>query len=106
MHILTREKYLNESELQLLVCLLAKYPCRDTLLLELLLATGARASEILSLKKSDIDLKDNTIFIKSLKGGIPREMPIKSFMASNNLLVRLKDYMAKLKTDLLFPISL
>ena len=58
-----------------------------TLIFELLIFTGARKSEILDLKISDIDFEDNLIFINHGKNDIQRELPI-----DNSLSKKLKEY--------------
>lgn len=45
----------------------------DRALIEFLLATGARVSEVVNMKKSDIDFKDNTVNIRDGKGGKDRK---------------------------------
>ncbi len=51
---------------------------RDALLLLIAMNTGARASEILNLKRSDFHKK--SIFIRGLKGSNDREIPIPDFL--------------------------
>ena len=51
------------------------------LIFELLIFTGARKSEILNLKITDIDFKNNLIFINHGKNDIQREIPIDSVLS-------------------------
>lgn len=73
---------------------------RDDLLIELALATGARASELLLLTKSDINTTDGTLHIKGLKRSYDREMPIE-----DTLFNKLCTYAQNLDGDKLFSIS-
>ena len=83
--MLTRDKYLSDSEmgslLKTLDFLEPKY-LRDVTLLRLLIETGARCSEILALKFSDIS-QDKTILIRGLKGSRDRELPIRDKLYNN-----------------------
>jgi integrase/recombinase XerC len=77
---LNKTKYLLEPEYDELARLLEKYRDsseRDVLMIELALKTGARASELLGLKKIDLNAFDETIFIRGIKGSNDREIPVK-----------------------------
>ena len=50
---------------------------RNVLLIETALATGARASEILSITKQDLNPETQTVFIRGLKSSNDREIPLK-----------------------------
>lgn len=95
---ITHKKYLSESELIYLKSMLAKHSSRDTCLIELILATGSRASEALNIEFSDLDQASCTVFIKGLKGSLNRTIPI-----SKNLMARLLGL--KNSTPKLFNIS-
>jgi integrase/recombinase XerC len=78
-YALNKTKYLLEPEIEQLETVLEKFREKDprnTLLLELALRTGARATEILNLKKSDINSFEQTVLIKGLKGSSDREIPL------------------------------
>ena len=49
---------------------------RDRAILELLYATGIRTTELCNLKVTDVNLKDQTLFIDKGKGNISRLVPI------------------------------
>jgi integrase len=53
---------------------------RDKLMLRLALSTGIRASELVSLEKTNLVHHTNSIFINALKNGIDREMPLRAKM--------------------------
>lgn len=55
---------------------------RDVTLMYVLLYTGARATEALRLRPSDLNLHDETIFITGLKGSNDREIPVPSWLFS------------------------
>ncbi len=74
---LTRDKFLQDSELTHLRGLIGAYPCRDTLLLDLAVSTGARASELLNISVSDINHEFQSVYIKGLKGSRDREVPLR-----------------------------
>jgi integrase/recombinase XerC len=68
-------------------------------MIELALSTGARASEVLAIKSTNLNPEDNTVFIKGLKGSMDREIPLHP-----ELFNRLLSY-SKQVEDKLFPIS-
>jgi len=97
---LTRDKFLTDDEVdELRVGLQSHSNKRDALLIELALATGARASELLAIKKSDLVLRDKAVYIRGLKGSDDRQIPIPP-----KLLARCLGLASK-SSDLLFPIS-
>lgn len=49
---------------------------RDLAILELLYATGLRRAEIVGLDLADVDLADETVFVRSGKGGRQRFVPL------------------------------
>lgn len=102
-YALNKNKYLLEPELERLESILTSYIDkneRDCLLLNLALKTGARAQEILNLKKSDMNPYDQSLFIRGIKGSNDREIPIKP-----DLYKRLEKYAQTVNSDSLFPIS-
>ncbi len=75
--MITRSKFLEPAELLELRNKLT-YTNRDHVMIRFALETGARASEILNLRQTDLYRDTNTVFIKTLKKGIPREIPVTS----------------------------
>jgi len=76
---------------------------RDYLLISLLAKTGVRISELLGIRKKDVDLEEGTILIKQLK---KREETYRKVFIPPELIPALSRYMAYLKPeDRLFPIT-
>jgi integrase len=78
---LSQKKYLLPGERQDLERILEKYKdsdFRNTTLLWTLLRSGARTSEVLGLTPADI--YNSFVFIKSLKGGKDREIPVPTWL--------------------------
>lgn len=73
---------------------------RNCLLLLLALKTGARAQELLNLRKSDLNKFDETILIHGIKGSNDREIPLQSVIFKKVL-----KYSQVIEGDLLFPIT-
>ncbi len=76
---LTPNKYLLPNEQAYLENLLTKYKVEDlrnTTMILLMLKTGARPSEILNLKWSDFNFVESSVFLKTLKGGKDRVIPL------------------------------
>lgn len=76
---MNHSKYLSTSDLALVHAVLDKYrlvDVRNILMFDLLLASGARASELLALRPLDLNPAERSIFIKTLKGGRVREIPL------------------------------
>lgn len=73
---ITKSKFLSKEEVEKIEGYFEKSPNRDTFILMFALLTGARASEILAVKKSDIDLKAKSVYIRGLKGSNDREVPL------------------------------
>ena len=102
-YALNKNKYLIEPELEKLNELLSTHLLsdqRNCLLLMIALKTGARAQELLNIKKSDLNMYDESILIRGIKGSNDREIPIKS-----DLFRTLKKYSESHDSKLLFPIS-
>ena len=104
---LTRLKYLLPDEVAQLYVILHKFEnssLRDVLLIRLALETGARASELLLLKPSDVNHDDKSLYIFGLKGCRDREIPLRA--ETYKLLVRLLALTSSpFTTDRIFPIS-
>jgi integrase/recombinase XerC len=78
-YALNKNKYLLDPEVERLektLFLNTNLTHRDVILLELALRTGARATELLELRHVDINLYDNTLFIRGIKGSNDRELPL------------------------------
>lgn len=100
---LNKTKYLLEPELQSLEYLLKKFETtdeRNVLLIELALKTGARAQELLNLRKQDINAYDETILIRGLKGSSDREIPL-----HRKLFERLLSWAQKAPGEVVFDLS-
>ncbi|NCN40977.1 site-specific integrase [bacterium] len=100
---LNKSKYLTDFEFEKLESLLNSFELKDfrnVLLLRLALATGGRASELLAIKKGDLDAHERTVSIKGLKGSRDREIPLK-----NHLFEQLLKQAASTPGELVFPIS-
>lgn len=54
---------------------------RDALLMLLGLYTGGRAQELLNICKNDFSKKDQTVFLRGIKGSNDREIPIPGWLA-------------------------
>lgn len=99
-----KQKYLNDHELSKFQEILSRYELtnpRDVSLLRLTLETGARASEILSIRISDLDPFDKTVFITAKKQGRSRLYPLSANLFSS--LIRLSEGLSG--DERLFPIS-
>jgi integrase/recombinase XerC len=86
--MLTSGKVLSREEQAHLVRLLRRtsqtgnlVELRDALLILLTLECGLRATEATRLRVGDFDPKLRTLFIRSLKGSSPRELPLRHGMA-------------------------
>lgn len=100
---LNKNKYLLQPEVERLESILNSYidtNARDCLALLLALRTGARAQEVLNLTKADLNLYDQSVFIRGIKGSNDREIPLRS-----DLFQRLKRFSENVPSDLLFDIS-
>ncbi len=103
---LNKNKYLLPPELEELKRLVQAHRSRDTrncLLLELAWRTGGRAQELLNIRFSDLNIHDQTVFIRGIKGSNDRELPLPS-----DFFKELFRYASPLKSgsdQLLFPIS-
>lgn len=82
-YAINKNKYLLEPEVQKLEGLLESSAAendRDTLLIWLGLKTGARATELLSLRKNDLNPYDKSVFIRGIKGSNDREIPLNRWL--------------------------
>lgn len=76
MYELTRDKYLLAEELIHLQALLDRTTGRDSTMLKLFLATGARGSEMAKVHPSDFTRSDLTVYIRATKSSRDRLLPI------------------------------
>ncbi len=79
MNELTRDKYLNDEELRNLNNTLQRNKdsdVRNCALLELMLVSGGRCAEILSLTRSDLNLVEVSVYLRGKKRSRDREIPI------------------------------
>jgi|ERR1035437_622056 integrase/recombinase XerC len=100
---MNKNKFLNSNELKQLEELLYKHLKDDTrncLLLLLAIKTGSRASELLAIKKTDLDKHNKTVYIRGLKGSDSLEMPLPT-----KLFNELYRYSNTVIGDFIFPIS-
>ena len=75
-----KSKFLSPKEITLLLETLKRLEPkheRDCLAIELLLETGARASELLQLEVKDLNDESMSVLLKGLKGSNDREIPLK-----------------------------
>lgn len=102
-YAINKNKFLLDPEYEHLELLLKKYIFKDRrncLLLYVAMYTGARATEILSLEKEDLNVYDQSLFIHGIKGSNDREIPLPDW-----LFELLEDYSQTLKGEKLFDIS-
>lgn len=87
---ITSDKVLTDAEVEQLLTTIKKYPCRDTLALELLLKTGCRATELLLIEPEDLNHIAKSVTIVGLKGSNTREIPLEEELF-NRLAAQCKD---------------
>ena len=78
-YALNKNKYLLDPEFNHLEMTLQRYKLkepRNCLAIQVALKTGARAQEVLNLRKSDLNPYDQSVFITGLKGSSDREIPV------------------------------
>lgn len=76
---LNKNKYLLAPEVDRLRKIVVDYMDRDQrncLIISLALRTGARAQEILNLQKVDLNVYDQSVLIRGIKGSNDREIPL------------------------------
>ncbi len=79
-YALNKNKYLLPFEVERLRSIIKSFEGKDPrncALLELGLATGARATELLNLQRSDLNEEDESVFIHGIKGSDDREIPLR-----------------------------
>jgi len=94
---LTFDKCLDDDEYEALVNTIKFAPItRDKIMIQLALATGARAQEILNIRKKDLMTKTKSVRVYGLKGSFDRDIPLRPELFSS---------LQNLPTEKLFPIS-
>lgn len=76
-----RVEVFSEAEMREIVTYVnhnSYFKVRDNLLIVTLIYTGMRASEIINIKISDIDFESKYLTIKRGKGGVVRDIPLRS----------------------------
>ncbi len=102
-YAMNKNKFLLDPEYDHLEILLKKYILsdrRNCLLIYLAMHTGARATEILNLKKEDLNVYDQSVFIHGIKGSNDREIPLPEWLFDF-----VEDYSKTTPGDELFDIS-
>jgi integrase/recombinase XerC len=80
---LNKNKYLLDPEYDRLVFILNSFLDKDRrncVLFFLALHTGARAQELLNLTPEDLNIYDEMVFIRGLKGSSDREIPLPKWL--------------------------
>lgn len=82
---LNRTKFLSDDEYDHLETFLRRrlggVETRDVLLILVAMKTGARAQELLNICRNDFSHKDQTLYIRGIKGSNDREIPIPDWLA-------------------------
>lgn len=98
---LTGRKYLAPDERDRLEALLKRHRDeRDAILIELALATGARASELLAIRVTDMNIYQKSVFIEGIKDSNDRTIPLRP-----DLYIRLERLAKKAQGPLIFDIG-
>lgn len=99
---LNRTKFLDSNELAELTRVLSMDTpgSRNSLLIKLALCTGARATELLNLRRIDVFPEDRSIFITGLKGSNDRQIPLEF-----TIFKELELYLSTHDDELIFPIG-
>lgn len=103
---LNKNKYLLDPELERLEYLLKSHLSRDPrncILLFLGLHTGARAMELLLLRRDDMNSHESSLFIRGLKGSNDREIPLPRWLFVELQHLAVKNQIGD--SERLFPIS-
>lgn len=103
-YALNKNKYLLDPEFDNLENLLKRSinsDLRDSSLLSLALATGARAQELLNIRRTDLNIYDQSVFIRGLKSSNDREIPIREELF-NQVLILAKEVSG---SELIFQIG-
>lgn len=101
--MITSEKMLRQSEVNMLLEILDKYPGRNSLIIGIALFMGLRASEILKIRVKDYCFETRQLVVRTLKGGPVRELPVPPRLAL--LLEAEIDKQRQVNGSHVFPIS-
>jgi integrase len=96
---LTPDKFLNAAEVEALERVIGG-DSRDEVMITIALKCGPRASELLGIKRGDINHQSKSIFIRGKKGSSGRSIPLKA-----DLYHRLMRYVNTHDDERVFPIS-
>lgn len=69
---LTKDKFLSDNEYNEIIDTCNRYPSRNSTLIKFALASGARASEILSVTLKDMDSSEKSVYLRTNKKGKDR----------------------------------
>lgn len=97
----TFPKYLTEREVSLILHNAKSDSFRNYLIILTLWRTGVRASELISIRKNDIDFANGTILIRKGKGNKDRIIPVENELG--NLLGLYTDQISY--RDIVYPLS-
>jgi integrase len=100
---LNKNKYLLPPEVERLQKLLTDFEIKDlrnSLLIQIALRTGGRAQEILNLNKADLNIYDESVFIRGIKNSNDREIPL-----PRQLFQKIELYSQSVEGVRLFPIT-
>ena len=110
-YALNKNKYLIHPEYDYLHELLKNHAhreLRNCCLLFIALHTGARATEILNLKFSDLNRYDESLFIRGIKNSNDREIPLPSWLFQYLISLKVKRHSHKNSNcddERIFPIT-
>lgn len=102
-YALSPDKYLSTEEEAYLRGVLAKYrdsDLRNTTLILLMLVCGLRSQEALNLRKEDFNFADRSVFIRTIKGGRHRIIPL-----TTDLVNRFQELFQKTEGEAIFKFS-
>lgn len=100
---MNNHKHLSDNEWTKLETVLKERLSVDTrncLMLLVAMKTGARAGEVLAIRKQDLDKESQTVFIQGLKGSKDRQIPIEK-----SIFKALQRYSEQVQTERIFPLS-
>lgn len=100
---MNNKKHLSDIEWTTLETVLKERLSVDTrncLMLLVAMKTGARAGEVLAIRKQDLDKESQTVFIQGLKGSKDRQIPIEK-----SIFKALQRYSEQVQTERIFPLS-
>lgn len=102
-YALSPNKYLTKEEEYYLRGILAKFrdtDLRNTTMIMLMLVCGLRSQEVINLSRADFNLDDKSIFIKTIKRGRARIVPLPP-----DLIFRIKELLESSPEEHLFKMT-